>query len=127
MVMATVSGAVGVVTSPGPSHLTLGGPGRLAVCGRSVLVVPEGESPHPRRPYRDRIVACDLPNTIDATNPMPTNSTTSATESYSSQCRLPESMTFHPCFKGRACSPRSWTKTRDRVAPYLVRRASAAV
>src|SRR5262249_37441994 len=29
-------------------------------------------------------------------NPMPTNSTTSATESYSSQCQLPESMTFHP-------------------------------
>src|SRR5262245_24345394 len=40
-----------------------------------------------------------MPNTINATNPMPTNSTTSATESYSSQCRLPESMTFHPCFK----------------------------
>src|SRR5262245_43043077 len=40
-----------------------------------------------------------MPNTINATNPMPTNSTTSVTESYSSQCRLPESMTFHPCFE----------------------------
>ena len=33
-----------------------------------------------------------MPNTINATNPMPTNSATSATGSYSSQCRLPESM-----------------------------------
>src|SRR5262249_51932829 len=29
-----------------------------------------------------------MPNTINATNPMPTNSITSATKSYSSQCRL---------------------------------------
>src|SRR5215467_1778789 len=46
-------------------------------------------------PYR-----CDrpqMPNTINATNPMPTNSTTSATESYSSQCRLRESIgAAHP-------------------------------
>src|SRR5215470_1011795 len=33
-----------------------------------------------------------MPNTINATNPMPMNSTTSATESYSSQCRLRESI-----------------------------------
>jgi len=35
-----------------------------------------------------------MPNTINATNPMATNSATSATESYSSQCRLrlPESI-----------------------------------
>jgi hypothetical protein len=29
-----------------------------------------------------------MPNTINATNPMPANSTTSETKSYSSQCRL---------------------------------------
>jgi hypothetical protein len=35
-------------------------------------------------------------NTINATNPMLTNSTTTATKSYSSQCRLPEGMMFIP-------------------------------
>src|SRR5262249_22985806 len=63
--------------------------------------------PHPRRADLRRmgLTRCDrlqMPNTINATNPMPTNSTTSATESYSSQCRLPESMMFHPCFKWTA-------------------------
>jgi hypothetical protein len=38
-------------------------------------------------------------NTINAKNPMLTNSTTTATKSYSSQCRLPEGMNVHPCFK----------------------------
>src|SRR5215813_3408594 len=58
-------------------------------------------------PYRcDRL---QMPNTINATNPMPTNSAASATESYSSQCRLPESMMFHPCFK--------WTARIGRQLP----------
>src|SRR6516225_9630389 len=60
-----------------------------------------------------------MPNTINATNPMPTNSTTSATESYSSQCRLPESMTFHPCFK--------WTARIDRQLPTRSLGGSSAV
>src|SRR5262245_7703706 len=34
------------------------------------------------------LVRLQMPNTINATNPMPPNSTTSATKSYSSQCRL---------------------------------------
>src|SRR5262249_33578115 len=64
------------------------------------------------RPAQDGPYRCDrlqMPNTINATNPMPTNSTTSATESYSSQCRLPESMMFHPCFK--------WTARIGRQLP----------
>src|SRR5262249_30387817 len=64
--------------------------------------------------HMDRL---QMPNTINATNPMPTNSTTSATESYSSQCRLPESMTFHPCFK--------WTARIGRQLPPKLRRSSA--
>src|SRR5262245_15870170 len=63
-----------------------------------------------------------MPNTINATNPMPTNSTTSATESYSSQCRLPESMTFHPrrrCgFRDRRFRRRP---ARSRVQPKTYR------
>src|SRR5215472_7515016 len=71
-------------------------------------------------PYRcDRL---QMPNTINATNPMPTNSTTSATESYSSQCRLPENMTFHPCFKwtariGRQLPPGAQAVFRRRHQP----------
>ena len=38
-------------------------------------------------------------NTINAKNPMLTNSTTTATKSYSSQCRLPESTMFIHVFK----------------------------
>ena len=66
--------------------------------------------------HKDRL---QMPNTINATNPMPTNSTTSATESYSSQCRLPESMTFHPCFK--------WTARIDRQLPTRSLGGSSAV
>lgn len=39
-------------------------------------------------------------NTINAKNPILTNSTTTATKSYSSQCRLPEGMMFVPVSNG---------------------------
>jgi hypothetical protein len=39
-------------------------------------------------------------NTINAKNPMLTNSTTTATKSYSSQCRVPEGMMFIPVSNG---------------------------
>jgi hypothetical protein len=40
-----------------------------------------------------------MPNRINAKNPMPTNSTSTATKSYSSQCGLPERMMCYPYFK----------------------------
>ena len=56
-----------------------------------------GRATRSRMPWRFRHMdRLQMPNTINATNPMPTNSTTSATESYSSQCRLPESIGASP-------------------------------
>jgi hypothetical protein len=70
---------------------------------RPPIWISSGRATRSRMPWRFRHMdRLQMPNTINATNPMPTNSTTSATESYSSQCRLPESMTFHPCFKWTA-------------------------
>src|SRR5262249_7477448 len=87
---------------------------------RPPIWISSGRATRSRMPWRFRHMdRLQMPNTINATNPMPTNSTTSATESYSSQCRLPESMTFHPCFK--------WTARIGRQLPPALRRSSAAV
>ena len=81
---------------------------------RPPIWISSGRATRSTMPWRFRHMdRLQMPNTINATNPMPTNSTTSATEWYSSQCRLPESMTFHPCFID--CENRSAVAPRAQV------------
>src|SRR6516164_8087175 len=77
---------------------------------RLPIWISSGRAIRSRMPWRFRHMdRLQMPNTINATNPMPTRSATSATESYSSQCRLPEGMMFYPCFK--------WTARIGRQLP----------
>ena len=90
---------------------------RVALMTKTTKQLSKANRPAQHGPYRcDRL---QMPNTINGTNPMPTNSTTSATESYSSQCRLRESIgAAHPSERTAAAASSIAYSTTPSIAVF---------